>query len=74
MMIFECIFFIVREIHGTVNGLKFQTHSPFCSEIKCWLSVGLGQYIDTSICIDTDLADTVSIRLGAQSRYIQKFY
>ena len=28
---------------------------------------------DISICIDTDLADTLSIRLGAVSRYFQIF-
>ena len=36
--------------------------------------LGLSRYIDTSILIDTYLADTVSIRLGAVSRYFQKFY
>ena len=36
--------------------------------------LGLGRYIDTPIRIDTDLADTVLIRLGAVLRYFQKFY
>ena len=35
-----------------------QLKLPICGTI----GVGLGRYIDTSILIDTDLVDTVSIR------------
>ena len=43
--------------------------SPDCFH----MILGLLRYIDTSMCIDTDLAHTVSIRLGAVSRYFQKY-
>ena len=51
-------------------------NARFCPGILTSIAkeLGLGRYIDTPIRIDTDLADTVSIRLDTVSRYFQKCY